>query len=64
MMLSISLLILCSLLIIAVLMQNSKGEFQSQKAKQIVSINKANGFIEKTTWTLALLVMMFAIFVK
>ena len=64
MILSISLLMLCFLLVIAVLMQNSKGEFQSQKAKQIVSISKANVFIEKTTWTLALLVMVFAILIK
>ncbi len=64
MILSIALILFCSLLIIAVLMQNSKGEFQSRMTKQIVSINKANGFIEKTTWTLAALVMVFAILIK
>jgi protein translocase SecG subunit len=64
MILSIALLSLCSLLIIAVLMQNSKGEFQSKVARQVVSINKANSFIEKTTWSLALLVMVFAILIK
>lgn len=64
MILSIALLALCSLLIIAVLMQNSKGEFQSKLARQVVSINKANSFIEKTTWSLALLVMVFAILIK
>ncbi len=64
MILSIALLAFCSLLIIAVLMQNSKGEFQSKVAKQVVSIKKANSFIEKTTWTFALLVMVFAILIK
>lgn len=64
MILSIALLAFCSLLIIAVLMQNSKGEFQSKVARQVVSINKANSFIEKTTWSLALLVMVFAILIK
>ncbi|MBA3679947.1 MAG: preprotein translocase subunit SecG [Bacteroidetes bacterium] len=64
MIVSIALILFCSLLIVAVLMQNSKGEFQSKTAKQVVSIKKANTFIEKTTWTLALLVMIFAILIK
>ncbi len=63
-MLSLALIVFCSLLIAAVLMQNSKGEFQSKMAKQVVSIKKANTFIEKTTWTLAALVMMFAILIR
>ncbi len=63
-MLSLALIVFCSLLIAAVLMQNSKGEFQSKTAKQVVSIKKANTFIEKTTWTLAALVMMFAILIR
>lgn len=63
-MLSLALILFCSLLITAVLMQNSKGEFQSKMAKQVVSIKKANTFIEKTTWTLAILVMVFTILIK
>ena len=64
MIVSVLLMLVCSLLVIAVLMQNSKGEFQSQTVRQIVSINKANTFIEKTTWRLALLVMVFAIIIR
>ena len=64
MILSIALILFCSLLIVAVLAQNSKGEFQSKTVKQVVSIKKANSFIEKTTWALALLVMVFAILIK
>lgn len=63
-MLSLALILFCSLLIVTVLMQNSKGEFQSKMAKQVVSIKKANTFIEKTTWTLSILVMVFAILIK
>lgn len=63
-MLSLGLILFCCLLIAAVLMQNSKGEFQNKTAMQVLSIKKANGFIEKTTWTLAALVMVFAILIK
>ncbi len=60
MILSILLLTLCSLLITAVLMQNSKGMLQSETVKKVVGVSKSGVFIEKTTWTLALLVMVFA----
>ncbi|MBL7921247.1 MAG: preprotein translocase subunit SecG [Bacteroidia bacterium] len=63
-MLSLALILFCSLLIATVLMQNSKGEFQSKMARQVVSIKKANTFIEKTTWALAILVMVFTILIR
>ncbi len=59
MILSLGLIISCALLITVVLMQNSKGTLQSQTVKQITGFKKANGFVEKATWALAILVMMF-----
>ena len=59
-MLSIGIIISCVLLIIAVLMQNSKGGLQSQTVKSIVGVKKGTPLIERATWTLALLVMLFA----
>jgi protein translocase SecG subunit len=60
MMLSISLILACVLLTAAVLMQNSKGGLQSQTVKSIVGVKKGQPLIEKATWTLAILVMLFA----
>ncbi|GAB4447226.1 MAG: hypothetical protein OHK0036_01260 [Bacteroidia bacterium] len=53
---TILLIIVCVLLIIVVLMQNSKGggissEFST--ANQIIGVTRGADFIEKTTWTLA-----------
>ncbi len=60
MILSILLIMLCTLLITSVLIQNSKGVLQSETVKKVVGVSKSGVFIERTTWTLALLVMVFA----
>lgn len=60
MILSISLIMACVLLTAAVLMQNSKGGLQSQTVKSIVGVKKGTPIIERATWTLALLVMLFS----
>jgi len=62
MILTISLIICCTLLISLVLMQNSDGGIRSQTVKSIVGVKKASMFIEKATFTLAILVMLFAMF--
>lgn len=53
---TILLIIVCLLLVLVVLMQNSKGggissEFST--ANQIIGVTRGADFIEKTTWTLA-----------
>jgi len=53
---TILLILVCVLLILVVLMQNSKGggissEFST--ANQIIGVTRGADFIEKTTWTLA-----------
>lgn len=53
---TILLIIICILLVFVVLMQNSKGggissEFSA--ANQIIGVTRGADFIEKTTWTLA-----------
>ncbi|RME19145.1 MAG: preprotein translocase subunit SecG [Bacteroidetes bacterium] len=53
---TILLILVCILLILVVLMQNSKGggiasEFST--ANQIIGVTRGADFIEKTTWTLA-----------
>ncbi|MCF8296521.1 MAG: preprotein translocase subunit SecG [Saprospiraceae bacterium] len=66
---SVLILITCILLILVVLVQNSKGgglasNFSS--SNQIMGVRKTTDFLEKTTWTLviALLVLsLFSIFV-
>lgn len=53
---TILLIIVCLLLILVVLIQNSKGGGISSDftaANQIIGVNKGADFIEKTTWTLA-----------
>lgn len=54
--LTILLILVCILLVLVVLMQNSKGggissEFST--ANQIIGVTRGADFIEKTTWTLA-----------
>lgn len=61
-MITIGLIMACVLLVIAVLMQKSKGGLQSQTVKSIVGVKKGTPLIERATWTLALLVMLFAMF--
>lgn len=53
---TIVLILVCVLLVLVVLMQNSKGggissEFST--ANQIIGVTRGADFIEKTTWTLA-----------
>lgn len=53
---TILLILVCILLVLVVLMQNSKGggissEFSA--ANQIIGVTRGADFIEKTTWTLA-----------
>ncbi len=53
---TILLILICILLILVVLMQNSKGGGISSDfstANQIIGVNRGADFIEKTTWTLA-----------
>jgi preprotein translocase subunit SecG len=59
------LFIVCILLILIVLVQNSKGgglasNFQS--SNQIMGVRKTNDFLEKATWTLAGLLLILSIF--
>lgn len=49
----------CVLLTVAVLMQNSKGGLQSRTVKSIIGVKKGTPLIERATWTLAILVMLF-----
>jgi preprotein translocase subunit SecG len=66
---SILILIACAMLILVVLVQNSKGgglasNFSS--SNQFMGVRKTADFLEKSTWTLAvilLLLSMFSIFI-
>jgi len=58
-MLSISIILSCILLVAAVLMQNSKGGLQSQTVKVIAGVKQGTRFMERATYTLAILVMVF-----
>lgn len=54
--LTILLILVCILLVLVVLMQNSKGGGISSDfatANQIIGVTRGADFIEKTTWTLA-----------
>jgi preprotein translocase subunit SecG len=64
MLLSIALIIICSLLILVVLMQNSKGggiSSQFGAATQIMGVRRGADVIEKATWTLAILLLVFSL---
>lgn len=61
---SILVLIVCVLLVLIVLVQNSKGgglasNFQS--SNQFMGVRKTTDFLEKSTWTLAVALMVFSI---
>ncbi len=61
---SIILVAVCALLILVVLIQNSKGggiQSQFSAANQIMGIRRGTDFIEKTTWTLAILLLVFSL---
>ncbi len=62
--LSVLILIVCALLILIVLVQNSKGgglasNFQS--SNQFMGVRKTTDFLEKSTWTLAIALMSFCV---
>jgi preprotein translocase subunit SecG len=62
--LSVLVLIVCILLVLIVLVQNSKGgglasNFQS--SNQFMGVRKTTDFLEKSTWTLAVALMVFSI---
>ena len=58
------LLIVCFLMVLIVLVQNSKGgglaaNFQS--SNQFMGVRKTTDFLEKATWTLAIALMLFSV---
>ncbi len=57
---SILIFIVCILLILLVLVQNSKGGGLSanfSSSNQIMGVRKTNDFLEKATWTLAIFLL-------
>ena len=61
---SVLVLIVCALMILIVLVQNSKGgglasNFQS--SNQFMGVRKTTDFLEKSTWTLAVGLMAFSV---
>lgn len=64
MILSIALIVVCALLILVVLMQNSKGggiSSQFSGANQIMGVRRGADVIEKATWTLAILLLVLSL---
>ena len=62
--LTIGIIIVCVLLVLVVLIQNSKGGGISSDfsaANQIMGARRGTDFIEKTTWTLAILLLVFSL---
>lgn len=62
--LTVAIIIVCVLLILVVLIQNSKGGGISSNftaANQIMGARRGTDFIEKTTWTLAILLLVFSL---
>ena len=62
--LSVLVMIVCALLVLIVLVQNSKGgglasNFQS--SNQFMGVRKTTDFLEKSTWTLAVGLMVFSV---
>lgn len=62
---SILILIACVLLVLVVLVQNSKGgglasNFSS--SNQYMGVRKTTDFLEKTTWTLAIILLVLSLF--
>ncbi len=61
---SVLVVIVCVLLVLIVLVQNSKGgglasNFQS--SNQFMGVRKTTDFLEKSTWTLAVALMLFSV---
>ena len=62
--LTVAIIIVCILLILVVLVQNSKGGGISSNfsaANQIMGARRGTDFIEKATWTLAILLLVFSL---
>ncbi|MDD4646395.1 MAG: preprotein translocase subunit SecG [Bacteroidales bacterium] len=62
--LSILILIVCVLLGLIVLVQNSKGgglASNFQASSQIMGVRRTNDFLEKATWTLAIALLVLSI---
>ncbi|MGE5424800.1 MAG: preprotein translocase subunit SecG [Syntrophothermus sp.] len=62
---SVLILITCALLVLVVLVQNSKGgglasNFSS--SNQFMGVRKTADFLEKTTWTLAIVLLVLSVF--
>lgn len=61
---TVAIIIVCVLLILVVLIQNSKGGGISSNftaANQIMGARRGTDFIEKTTWTLAILLLVLSL---
>ena len=61
---SVLVVIVCVLLVLIVLVQNSKGgglasNFQS--SNQFMGVRKTTDFLEKSTWTMAIALMIFSV---
>jgi preprotein translocase subunit SecG len=61
---SVLVVIVCVLMVLIVLVQNSKGgglasNFQS--SNQFMGVRKTTDFLEKSTWTLAVAMMVFSV---
>jgi len=62
--LTFGIIVICVLLILVVLVQNSKGGGISSNfsaANQIMGARRGTDFIEKATWTLAILLLVFSL---
>ncbi len=62
--LSILIILTCSILILAVLVQNPKGGGLASgftSGSQVMGVRRTADFLEKATWTLAVLLMVFSI---
>ncbi len=63
--LSILIILVCVLLVIVVLIQNSKGGGLSStfaSSNQVMGVRKTADFLEKTTWTLAIALLVLCLF--
>ena len=61
---SVLVLIVCVLMVLIVLVQNSKGGGLSanfQSSNQFMGVRKTTDFLEKSTWTLAVALMAFSV---
>lgn len=62
---SVLILITCALLTLVVLVQNSKGGGLASNfagSNQIMGVRKTADFLEKSTWTLALVLLVLSLF--